>query len=280
MEYAVRDNNLGIQPIQEVEEPDVDSIDIIVSKATLYGPEFQRDNTKVYTILRTILTGTKGWNVISKFAARRDGREAFLTLKKHFQGSSYFDAMRSQANNLMTKTFYSGDKARYKWEDYVAIHMEAHALYEETNETISESMKILNLKSGIRNDAGFENTIEAARTSMLANIIFDNYVNFLIEGITSKRARAETFKSNHPRQVSDLHTNYRGRGRGNYNKSGQLSGRPFRVDGVLLFPHKSYSDKQYKNLNQNQCNALKQAHRGRKSRPRNDDPSVVSQLTT
>ena len=110
MEYVGRDRNLGVQNPQEIAEPDVDSNEIIAAKATLYGPEFQRDNSKVYTILRTILTGTKGWNVISKYASRRDGRQAYLALKKHFQGSSYFDAMRSQANNLMTKTFYTGER--------------------------------------------------------------------------------------------------------------------------------------------------------------------------
>ena len=288
MEYVIRDNDIGRQPPQETASPDVDSNDIIAANATLYGPEFERDNSKVYTILRTILTGTKAWNVISKFATQRDGRRAYLTLKKHFQGSSYFDAMRSQANNLMTKTFYSGDKARYKWEDYVALHMEAHALYEETNEEVSESMKILNLKSGIRNDAGLENTIEAARTSPNANLTFDNYVNFLTEGITSKRARAETFKNNHPRQVSNVNSNFtsRGRGRGRGKRGGRVhfnnrsTARPIRIEGTMLYPNKSYSREEFKNLTQNQRDALKKAHKSRNSNSTNDEATVASQLTT
>ena len=287
LEYVIRDNDAGRVPPVAIPVPDVDSNDIIAANATLHGPEFERDNSKVYTILRTILTGTKAWNVISKFANQRNGRKAFLTLKKHFQGSSYFDAMRSQANNLMTKTSYSGDRARYKWEDYVALHMEAHALYEETNEEVSESMKILNLKSGIRNDAGLENTIEAARTSATANSSFDNYVNFLTEGITSKRARAETFKNNHPRQVSTANSNQtnRGRGRGRSRRNGRgyfngkSNGRPIKIDGTLLYPNKSYSREEFKNLTQNQRDALKKAHKNRNSTTANDEVTVASQLT-
>ena len=94
--------------------------------------------------------------------------------------------MRTQANALLTKTFYNGDKAKFKWENHVAIHLEAHALYEETGETMSHSMKIMNLKSNIRDNAGLKNTIEAVRTSATANATFDNYVNFLTECVTSK----------------------------------------------------------------------------------------------
>lgn len=41
------------------------------------------------------------------------------------------------------------------------------------------------IKCNIRDNAGLENTVEATRTSSLANSIFDNYVNFLTEGITN-----------------------------------------------------------------------------------------------
>ena len=78
----------------------------------------------------------------------------------------------------MIKTFYNGDKAKFKWENFVAVHLEVHALYEETGETMSHLMKIMNLKSNIRDGAGLENIIKTARTSTTANATFDNYVKF------------------------------------------------------------------------------------------------------
>ena len=198
--------------------------------------------------------------------------------------------MRSQASNLMTKTFYNGDKQKFKWEDFVAIHLEAHSLYEETGETLSETMKIMNLKSNIRDGAGLENTIEAARTSPAANATFDNYVNFLTEGITSKRGRAETFKISHPRQVAAIgqsfrrndgcHNNHNGRGRGRGRGSGSFTkGSPIQCDGKTLYPNKNYSKEEFNALTKNQKNALKQAHKARRER-QGDDKSVISQLTT
>ena len=290
LEYVIRNEAYVVTPPEEVPEPDVDSNDIIAAQATLHSPSFELENARVYTILRTILTGTTGWNIISKFAAKRDGRKAFIALKAHFQGNSYYDFMRSQASNLMTKTFYNGDKQKFKWEDFVAVHLEAHSLYEETGETLSETMKIMNLKSNIRDGAGLENTIEAARTSPIANATFDNYVNFLTEGITSKRGRAETFKISHPRQVPSMrqqpkrgnnHNNFRGTKGGRHNNDNRHDAmdKPFQCDGKTLYANKSYSNTEYKALTNNQKNALKEAHRARRER-HNDDKTTVSQLTT
>ena len=47
----------------------------------------------------------------------------------------------------------------------------------------------MNLKSGIRDNAGVENTIEAASKSPLTNSTLNNYVNFITAKITSKRDR-------------------------------------------------------------------------------------------
>ena len=49
-----------------------------------------------------------------------------------------------------------------------------------------------------------KNPLETAHTSAPANRTFQDYVNFLIEGITSKQSQIETFKHNTPRQVSQL----------------------------------------------------------------------------
>ena len=88
-----------------------------------------------------------------------------MDLKTHFQGSSYFDLMKTQATSLITRTYYHGDRSKFTWENYVSTHMEARKLYKENGETRTESMKILNLRNGIRDSVILENTIEAARIS-------------------------------------------------------------------------------------------------------------------
>ena len=81
--------------------------------------------------------------------------------------------------------------------------METHEFYKETGETLTESMKILNLRNGIRDSAMLKNTIEAARTPQYANQTFQVYANFVTEGFSNRRSRQETFKHNIPRQVSN-----------------------------------------------------------------------------
>ena len=153
-------------------------------------------------------------------------------------------------------------------------------------------MKIMNLKSNIRDGAGLENTIEAARTSATANATFDNYVNFLTEGVTSKRGRAETFKMNQPRSVASAEGSYKKtNGQKKYNNSAKSKagsrvshgyidkGQPFQCDGKTLYPNKRYSSSEYASLTPNQKNALKKAHKNAK-RNASDAQSVVSELTS
>ena len=63
LEYVIRNDAYIRSPPEEIPEPDVDSNDIIAASTFLHGPAFDHDNARVYTILRTILTGTTGWNL-------------------------------------------------------------------------------------------------------------------------------------------------------------------------------------------------------------------------
>ena len=151
-------------------------------------------------------------------------------------------------------------------------------------------MKIMSLTANKRNGAGLENTIEAARTSTTANTTFDNYVNFLTEGITSKRGRAETFKISHPRQVASVnHSGKRGgskrstrggKSRNQYGNSKPSSkGKLFQCEGKTLYPDMNYPSNEYNALSKGEKDALKRAHHSRKLY-KEDDKMVASQLTT
>ena len=160
------------------------------------------------------MTSTPGWNVISKHATRRNGRQVYIDLQTHFQGNSYFELMKTQATTLMTMTYYHGDRSKFTWENYVSTHMEAHDLYKETGEMLTEFMKILNLCNGIRDSTMLENTIETAISFQYANQIFQTYANFVTKGVSNRRSRQEIFKHNVPQQVSDTQSWRSGQGRG------------------------------------------------------------------
>ena len=295
LEYVVRDTNTTTQAPIEVPEPDVNDNNILARFATLVGPDFNQDSLSVFTILRVTLTSTPGWNVISSFSRKKDGRGAFIALKAHYQGRSYFELMKTQATTMMTRTFYSGDRAKFTWEKFVDIHLEAHELFTQTGEPLSESMKILNLKNGIRDTAMMENTIEAARTSPSANATFVNYVNFLTEGISNKRSRAETFKQGNPRTVSSVDTQGGGRGRGYGRGFGRGRGRgrggrgfgrgrgrsgdhgpAIECEGKTLYIRKAYSQEEYNKLSHAQRDAIRVARLKHKENRKNRDVNEIA----
>ena len=315
LEYVARKGNNDNQVPEEVEMPDVDSAENIKNNATLFGNEYKRDNTKVFTLLRTILTNTVAWDIISTKAKNQDGRGAFMALLNHYEGDSFNDLKRTEATAKMTKTFYSGDTRTFTWEKFVSVHLKAHRLYSETGEPLTENMKILNFKTGIRSSAGLEGTIETARANPNVNLTFDSYVNFLTEGVMNKRSRERLHKQTAvPRQVSDYETsssgtNHSGRGRGRGRggrggRGGRFGGRGGRfnggrgggrfgsqgrgnqnnegyyvfVDGKKLYPNKTYTADEYSNLTYNQKGALRRARRNRSLDNNNNDDN--STLTT
>ena len=196
LEYVVRDTNTTTQAPSEVPEPDVNDNDILARFATLVGPDFNQDSSSVFTILRVTLTSTPGWNVISSFSRKKDGRGAFIALKAHYQGRSYFELMKTQATTMMTRTFYSGDRAKFTWEKFVDIHLEAHELFTQTGEPLSESMKILNLKNGIRDTAMMEISLMSAKRTLEVTTFNSLRTK---EGKMSRRFRTDLYQCRYRR---------------------------------------------------------------------------------
>ena len=123
--------------------------------------------------------------------------------------------------NTITTTFYKGDNTKFKWEKFVALHMEAHRKFEEINEPLPESMKILHLKTGIRPEAGLEAGLAVARSRPDINTTFDSFVTQITKGIANRRSRQGTFKMAPGREVSSFNiaTGDRSRGRNSVRHS-------------------------------------------------------------
>ena len=261
LEYLLRvDDNNHAELIEEA-VPDVNSQDFMRLNASLRGNDFRTDNKSLYTILRHYLSNTPGWNVISKFSTDSDGRKAYKTLRSHYEGASYYDLMKTKANTLMMKTFYRGDTMRFSWEKFVAVHLEAHRMFSDIGEPLTDSLKILYMKGGIRPEAGLEASMEVAKGLPNVNNSFDLFVNHITESVTNKRSRAKVLKIAQPRSVSGSFSI----GRGKYNYGG---GAPdhnipevITIEGKALYPRKVYHKSEYEQLTYNQKSELAKARR-------------------
>ena len=295
----------------EEDNPEVFSNEYMTMNATLTGPELNQDNEVLYTILRHYLTGTAGWNIISKFSRGKDGRGAYLALRNRYESPAYNDALKTQANNTITTTFYKGDNTKFNWEKFVALHMEAHRKFEEINEPLPESMKILHLKTGIRPEAGLEAELAVARSRPNINTTFDSFVTQITEGIANRRSCQGTFKVAPAREVSSFnitmgdrgrarisgrHLYHSGRGRGRFLVRGRFYGRgrargrgssyrrgnnvplEITVEGKILFSNKNYTAEEYNSLSYNQKGSLRRARVGR-LHDSNDSSSTIDTRT-
>ena len=283
LDYLIRNIDQDPLPTDMIEDPspNINSLEFMRLNTTHFGPEYDKDNQDLYNLLRSYLTGTPGWNIISKYQRSKNGRDAYLALREHYEGSSFHDLKKSKANNMMLKTFYRGDTLKFKWQNFVDIHLEAHRLFYEAGEELSDTIKILNFKSGIRPEAGLESTIEVARATPAINKNFEKFVNHLTEGVANRRSREEMFRaSGNIREVAAYGRGFRGRGgRGR----GRGRNQPFRgrgrgragyrkrphnipdkiiVEGMELYPSKSYSSSEYQNLSYKQKSELRKARNG------------------
>ena len=107
LEYLTRlDDGPMNGPLIEELVPDVCSPDVLSSRVTLFGNDFSCNNKQFYSILRTYLTDTTGWNLISPYSTSQNGRTAHRALCNHFQGSTHFNLLKTKAMTMMTNTFY------------------------------------------------------------------------------------------------------------------------------------------------------------------------------
>jgi len=113
LEYLLRNQRNEDLFLIEDASPNVESSEFIKESATFRGAGFKQDNDILFTVLRHYLTGTSGWNVISRFSREKDGRGAYLALRGRYESAAYKDTEKAWATHLLTDTFYKGDSAKH-----------------------------------------------------------------------------------------------------------------------------------------------------------------------
>ena len=106
LEYIIRTNKEPLfGPLIEEVSPNVSFPKVLSNRVTLFGTDFQSDNKTLFSILRTYLTDTASWNLISSFSQAQNQRAAYRALCSHYQGSTYFDLLKTKENTMMTTLF-------------------------------------------------------------------------------------------------------------------------------------------------------------------------------
>ncbi len=90
-----------------------------VALVPLQGPDFQRDNVRVYGIIKQLVLEGPGRSYIMPFDRANDGRGAWLSLVAHFEGDSYPNRNVEDAYTMLESIHYEGERKGFNFEKFV-----------------------------------------------------------------------------------------------------------------------------------------------------------------
>ena len=229
------------------------------SHAVHFGKSFKEDNKRVWNVLKAQLHETSAYDHIMGFDRRCDGRKAWLTLKDFYEGEDFQQRLQDEAFAILNNTVYRGESLKYNFESYVNRHIKGHKLLiaaeynkdETTGDVLgmSESTKIQHFKTGIKLEAGLEQTLSAARTNGIHKKTFTDYVSYIQSEVDAKNLRKKELKaSSASRNVAQVDHEVRNV---NNNVTSQI------VDGKRV-EAKRYSKDEWINMTRNQRRAVVQ----------------------
>ena len=166
-----------------------------------FGTAFKDDNRRVWNVLKSLLHKAPAYNHIVGYDRTANGRKAWITLKTFYEGEDYLQCLQDEGFAILNNTVYRGESKHYTYESYVERHVKAHKLLvdakygpDEENPGMDDSTKIQYFKSGIKMEAGLEQSISSARTLGKQRGTFESYVAYIGADVDSKNDRKRELK--------------------------------------------------------------------------------------
>jgi hypothetical protein len=123
----------------------------LVATSRFDGASFRRDNNQLFDSLKRLTIDGSCWTFIERYKTSRNGRAAFLMLKKQAEGDHAQTAKKNQAYLLIEKAHFSG-KSKFTLAQYTSIHQSAHNKLEACGEPVPETKKVTDYLLGITAD--------------------------------------------------------------------------------------------------------------------------------
>jgi hypothetical protein len=150
-----------------------------IAIAPLVGDDFQRDNTRVYGIIKQLVLEGPGRSYILPFDKTSNGRATWLSLTAHFEGESYRNRNVEEAYATLESLHYEGERRGFTFEKFVEKHNKAYLELERYGEPVLETKKVRDLIRHI-NSPELTAAVQQvkANPAFLAN--FQQAVNFIV----------------------------------------------------------------------------------------------------
>jgi hypothetical protein len=215
------------------------------------GPKFVADNKLVYSLLSTHLKDSEAESTVKRFSRSRNGRNCWTALRIHFESESYKSTMKTMAIANIRASEYNGPRKNFTLASLYQIHAQAHNMLEEAGLPYSESQKIQEFQSCLKEKISIEKSVSTL-LSLGIDPTFENYYNTLngqLSAIITLSEAASGTTRNSNRTINEIHTQHPARGRGRrlnrapYDSRGRgrgRSGRGGRGRGRSNFRAKPY----------------------------------------
>ena len=118
----------------------------------------------------------------------------YKALRPHYEGVSYYDLLKTNANTMRMYIFYCAETTKFNWQRFLDIHLEAHRMFNDIGEPLSDSIKILCLKGWFHPEAGLELSMEVAKGLPDMRDSFDKYTNRFTESVINRRGCLDVLK--------------------------------------------------------------------------------------
>jgi hypothetical protein len=133
----------------------------------LTGENFKRDTKLVYSMLKAACVKTDAWTWIQDHDKSANGRQAWLSLVQHYDGTGELNKRVERAKEEMNRLHYKDEKS-YPFERYITkLKENFFILAKDTDEALTGKQKVEKMMNGLRST---DTNIVSART-----VIFHQY---------------------------------------------------------------------------------------------------------
>ncbi|MGH3053812.1 MAG: hypothetical protein ACRDL7_02410, partial [Gaiellaceae bacterium] len=236
----------------------------LINTVPLRGDHFNRDNDRVYGIIKSLVLEGPGWNWIMHLDRARNGRLAWHSLVSHYEGDVVMSRVKAEAYASLSSAQYHGERKNFSFETFTNIHQKAHQDLLRLGDPISEDRKVHEFLNHIDDP-----NLSAGKAAVLATLTlahdFTNTANYLSNFV----ARAKSLHATE-RRISGLDSSSgrfgrgrrghgRDRGRGRTNRANNRG----HTDNDLT---RKYSNYEWRHLPSDQKTKIMQAREEKKKR--------------
>jgi hypothetical protein len=128
------------------------------------GTHYALDNKTLYDELKPLVVDGSGWSFIRKYDKTKDGHSAILALKAQAEGLSAKLTRKAKAYASLANATYRGTRRGFTFDNYIAVHQEAHNELLDLDEPVPESKKVTDFLKGIQ-----DSSLQIGKTVILAD---------------------------------------------------------------------------------------------------------------